>query len=975
MSGEASRHLRTLPGIVRHPSMNTTIDSIVIHGACQHNLKNLSLRIPRNRLTVITGPSGSGKSSLAFDTLYAEGQRRYVESLSAYARQFLDRLQKPAVEHIEGLSPAIAIEQRTSGGSPRSIVATTTEIYDYLRLLYAHLGNPHCPKCGREISSQSAQSICRRLELLPAGRRMMLLAPYARGKKGELSEVIDQMRRDGFVRARIDGKIVTLSDGIKLGKTLRHTVEAVVDRLVTGQTDSGRLNESVELSLKRGNGVMVVMWEDAEAAGGWREELVSEHFACAECGISLGEILPRNFSFNSPFGACPECDGLGKRMTFLPEAVVPDPSKSIRGGAIALWRRGPRNVIMLYNHYLRKLAEHYNFSLTTAWCKLPEKIRHVLLYGSGDEEIAFDYWMKGKMHPWRKPFEGVIPNLVRRLRETDNEDLRARLSQAMTYEECTACHGRRLRPEYLAVTVGGLNIHQFCSLSIDAAADFVRHLELTDHERQVGAELLKEIASRLDFLRQVGLNYLTLNRESGTLSGGESQRIRLASQIGSGLVGVLYILDEPSIGLHQRDNDRLLDSLKHLRDLGNTVIVVEHDLDTMKAADCLIDLGPGAGRNGGHLVAIGTPQEVAAVPESITGQFLCGRREIAVPAVRAAGSGDFLTIRGARANNLKSLTVKIPLGLFCCVTGVSGSGKSTLINQILRRAANRHFGIKDDPLGECDGVDGLDNIDKMIVIDQAPIGKTPRSNPATYTGIFDLIRTIFALTPDAKLRGYTPGRFSFNVKGGRCESCRGDGICKIEMQFLPDLYVPCAECHGRRYNSETINVRFKGRSIADVLEMTVNEAAEIFADIPRIHHKLKTLQDVGLGYIHLGQSATTLSGGEAQRVKLAAELSRRAQGHTLYILDEPTTGLHLSDIDQLLKVLMELRNQGNSIIVIEHNLDVIKTADWIIDLGPEGGRDGGRILVQGTPEQIAKCRKSYTGQYLKKILGGPSAGR
>ncbi len=655
-------------------------------------------------------------------------------------------------------------------------------------------------------------------------------------------------------------------------------------------------------------------------------------------------------------------------MTFTPEAVVPDTSKSIKGGAIPLWRRGPRNVIMLYNHYLRRLSEYYDFSLTTAWAKLPAKIQHILLYGSGDEEVPFDYWMKGKMHPWRKPFEGIIPNLVRRLRETDNDDLRERLTQFMTYEECTACHGKRLRPEYLAVTVGGLNIHEFCSLSIDEAAEFVRNLQLTDHEKHVGAELLKEISARLEFLRQVGLNYLTLNRESGTLSGGESQRIRLASQIGSGLVGVLYILDEPSIGLHQRDNDRLLASLKHLRDLGNTVIVVEHDLDTMKAADWLIDLGPGAGRNGGNLVAIGTPQQVAAVPESVTGQFLCGAREIAVPPRREAGNGKFLTIRGARANNLKNLTVKIPLGLFCCVTGVSGSGKSTLINHILRRTLNRHFEIKDDTPGACNGIDGLDNIDKMIVIDQTPIGKTPRSNPATYTGIFDLIRALFAVTPDAKLRGYTPGRFSFNVKGGRCESCRGDGICKIEMQFLPDLYVPCSECHGRRYNSETLNVRFKGRNIADVLEMTVNEATELFADFPRIHHKLKTLQDVGLGYIHLGQSATTLSGGEAQRVKLAAELSRRAQGHTLYILDEPTTGLHLSDIDQLLKVLMELRSQGNSIIVIEHNLDVIKTADWIIDLGPEGGINGGQILAQGTPEQVAKCRKSFTGQYLKPLL-------
>lgn len=944
------------------------MDSIVIHGACQHNLKNLTLRIPRGSLTVITGPSGSGKSSLAFDTLYAEGQRRYVESLSAYARQFLDRMQKPAVEHIDGLSPAIAIEQRTAGASPRSTVATTTEIYDYLRLLYAHAGVPHCPKCGRPITSQNAESICRRIGRLPEGRRLMLLAPYVRGRRGEHAEALEQMQRDGFVRARIDGRIVPLSEPVKLGKTVRHTIEAVVDRLVSGKVESGRLNESVELALKRGGGLLTVLWEDSEASGGWREELVSEHFACPDCGISLGEILPRNFSFNSPFGACPECDGLGKRVTFTPEAVVPDPEKSIKGGAIPLWRRGPRNVIMLYNHYLRCLAEHYGFSLTTAWRRLPEPVQKVLLYGSGEEEIVFDYWMKGKMHPWRKPFEGIIPNLVRRMRETDNDDLRERLAQFMTYEECPACHGRRLKPEYLAVTVGGLNIHQFCSLPIAGAAQFIRSLHLPEHEQQVAGELLHEIASRLSFLQQVGLDYLALNRESGTLSGGESQRIRLASQIGSGLVGVLYILDEPSIGLHQRDNDRLLASLKHLRDLGNTVIVVEHDLDTMRAADWLIDLGPGAGRNGGQLMAAGTPVEVAAVRESVSGQFLSGARSIAVPAVRREGNGEFLTVRGARAHNLKNVTVKIPLGLFCCVTGVSGSGKSTLINHILRRTLNRHFEIRDDEPGECDGVEGMEQLDKMIVIDQTPIGKTPRSNPATYTGLFDLVRSLFALAPEAKLRGYTPGRFSFNVKGGRCEECRGDGIRKIEMQFLPDVYVPCAQCHGQRYNSETLNVRFKGRNIAEVLDMTVNEAAELFAGYPRIFNKLKTLREVGLGYIHLGQSATTLSGGEAQRIKLAAELSRRASGRTLYILDEPTTGLHLSDIEHLLKVLMELRDQGNSIIVIEHNLDVIKTADWIIDLGPEGGEGGGQVLAQGTPEQVARCRKSCTGRYLKPLL-------
>ena len=943
-------------------------DCLHIQGACQHNLKNLTLDIPRNKLVVITGPSGSGKSSLAFDTLYAEGQRRYVESLSAYARQFLDRLGKPQVESITGLSPAIAIEQRVASSSPRSIVATTTEIYDYLRLLYAHLGTPHCPKCGRVIATQSAEKICQTLMARPAGIRVMLLAPYVRGKKGEHVEILEQMRRDGFVRARVDGKIVSLDDDIKLGKTLRHSVEAVVDRLVSGQWEKSRLNDSVELSLKHGKGLLGVLWEDAEAPGGWREEWISENLACPDCGLSFGELAPRNFSFNSPFGACPGCDGLGKHLTFTPEAVVPDPTLSIRRGAIPLWRRGPRYGIMLYNHYLRCLAEHYHFSLTTPWQKLPEDIRHKLLYGTGEETIAFDYWERGKMHPWRKPFEGIIPNLERRLRETDNEDLRARLEESSIYEECSQCHGARLKPEYLAVTLGGLNISQFCALSIDAALEFLERLELTESQHKIGDELLKEIKSRLGFLKTVGLNYLTLNRESGTLSGGESQRIRLASQIGSGLVGVLYILDEPSIGLHQRDNDRLLDSLKHLRDLGNTVIVVEHDLDTMRAADHIVDLGPGAGRQGGNLMAQGTPEQVANTPGSVTGDFLAGRRTIPVPAVRNPGNGKFLVVKGATAHNLKKLTVKIPLGLLCCITGVSGSGKSTLVNHILKPAINRHLGIKDDEPGACQKVEGMENVDKMIVIDQTPIGKTPRSNPATYTGLFDLIRQVFAETTDAKVRGYTPGRFSFNVKGGRCEECHGDGIKKIEMQFLPDVYVPCEQCHGMRYNEETLAVRFKGRSIAEVLSMTVNEACEFFSAHSRILRKLETLRDVGLGYIHLGQPATTLSGGEAQRVKLATELSRRSQGHTLYLLDEPTTGLHLSDIEQLLKVLESLRDQGNSILVIEHNLDVVKTADWILDLGPEGGDQGGTLLVAGTPETVAQCPSSYTGQYLKPLL-------
>ncbi len=944
------------------------MDCIHIQGACQHNLKNLTLDIPRNKLVVITGPSGSGKSSLAFDTIYAEGQRRYVESLSAYARQFLDRLGKPLVEHISGLSPAIAIEQRVAGTSPRSIVATTTEIYDYLRLLYAHLGTAHCPKCGREITSQSAERICQHLLERPAGQKMMLLAPYVRGKKGEHWELLEQMRKDGFSRGFADGAVFSLDEAPKLEKTRRHTLAAVVDRLISGKLERGRLNDSVETALKHGKGLLCVLWEDPASPGNWQEEWISENLACPDCGLSFGELAPRNFSFNSPFGACPGCDGLGKHLTFAPENVVPDPSLSLRNGAVPLWRRGPRFVITLYNHYLRCLAAHYGFSLSTPWKKLPEEIREMLLHGSGETVITFDYWERGKIHEWRKPFEGIIPNLERRLKETDNEELRARLEEASIYEECGQCHGARLKPEYLAVTLGGLNISQFCALSIDGALDFLDKLSLTPAQLQVGQELLKEIRSRLGFLKTVGLNYLTLNRESGTLSGGESQRIRLASQIGSGLVGVLYILDEPSIGLHQRDNDRLLESLKNLRNLGNTVVVVEHDLDTMRAADHIVDLGPGAGRNGGAIMAQGTPEEVAATPGSLTGDFLSGRRSIPVPPQRRPGNGKFLTIRGAREHNLKNLTVKIPLGVLCCITGVSGSGKSTLVNHVLRPALCRHLGLKDIPVGACQGVEGMENVDKLIVIDQSPIGKTPRSNPATYTGLFDLIRQVFAMTPDAKLRGYSQGRFSFNVKGGRCEECRGDGIKKIEMQFLPDVYVPCEQCHGKRYNEETLNVRFKGRNISEVLEMTVNEACEFFSSHPRLLRKLETLRDVGLGYLHLGQPATTLSGGEAQRVKLATELSRRPQGHTLYLLDEPTTGLHLSDIQQLLHVLESLRDQGNSILVIEHNLDVIKTADWLVDLGPEGGDQGGTLVASGTPEQVARCRSSYTGKYLKPLL-------
>ncbi|MGI5924827.1 MAG: excinuclease ABC subunit UvrA [Lentisphaeria bacterium] len=943
-------------------------ESIKIIGARQHNLKNITLSIPRNALVVITGPSGSGKSSLAFDTLYAEGQRRYVESLSAYARQFLDRLQKPQVEHIDGLSPAIAIEQRSAGSSPRSIVATTTEIYDYLRLLYAHIGKPHCPKCGRPIQGQSAQAICDKILAMPADIKIMLLAPYISGRKGENIEVLENMRRDGFTRARVDGDIRSLDEDIKLAKTKKHTLEAVVDRLVTGRSDQGRLTDSIELALKKGNGVISILSEDHAAPDGWREELLSEHLACAHCDLSFGELLPRNFSFNTPYGACPACDGLGARLIFTPEAVIPDPTRSIKNGAIPLWRRGMRRTIMLYNHYLRCLAAHYGFSLSTPWQDLPEKIRQILLYGSGDEVVVFDVWMKGKLRPWRKPFEGIIPNLLRRHRESESDELRERLQDHMTFESCPSCHGARLKPEVLAVTINDLNIHQYCCLSIDQAYQFMDELTMSDSEHAIGDDIVREIKSRLGFLRAVGLNYLSLNRESGSLSGGESQRIRLASQVGSGLVGVLYILDEPSIGLHQRDNARLLQTLGKLRDLGNTVIVVEHDLDTIRAADYIVDLGPGAGRNGGHVVSAGKPADIARCQESLTGQFLAGTRSIPIPATRLPGNGKALVIRGAAENNLHNIDVSIPLGTFCCVTGVSGSGKSTLINRILTRAVNKQLGIKTDEPGKHRGIDGLENIDKMIVIDQSPIGRTPRSNPATYTGLFDVIRQIFAMTNDAKLRGYGPGRFSFNVKGGRCEECRGDGIKKIEMQFLPDVYVSCEYCHGQRYNNETLNVRYKGYNISDVLNMTVNEACEVFAAIPRLKQKLNTLHDVGLGYIHLGQPATTLSGGEAQRVKLATELSRRPQGHTLYILDEPTTGLHLADIDQLLLVLQALRDQGNTVLVIEHNLDVIKVADHVIDLGPEGGDAGGKVVAAGTPEAVAACKKSYTGQFLAQLF-------
>ena len=946
---------------------------IIIRGASEHNLKHINVKIPRNSLTVVTGLSGSGKSSLAFDTLYAEGQRRYVESLSAYARQFLDRMQKPKVEHIEGLSPAIAIEQRSAGSNPRSTVATVTEIYDYLRLLYAHTGIPHCPKCGKELAAQSAEAICEKLLTIPDGRKMMILAPYITGRKGELREVIEKIRRDGFVRVRIDGKITELTDEMKpLAKTLRHDIEAVVDRLVTGSLDRSRLNDSVETALKCGDGELIVMVEETDPAGSrsWKEERISERLACVDCGVSFGRMEPRNFSFNSPFGACPHCNGLGAMLVMDPERVV-DPSKSLRNGAIPGWRRGPRHLIMYYNHLLRSIAAHLKMPdmLTTPFGKLPESVQHFLLYGSDGEPVDFSYWLRHKKYNMVKPFEGILASMQKRQAESESDSVRERLAEYMVRRECPVCHGARLRPESLAVTVGGLSIDKFNALSVESALAFISNLELDEERMAIAHDIVREIRSRLSFLVDVGLPYLTLNRESGTLSGGEAQRIRLATQLGCGLVGVLYILDEPSIGLHQRDNDKLLATLKRLRDIGNTVIVVEHDTDTIRSADYVLDLGPRAGVHGGEIVAAGTPDEVAENSASLTGQYLSGQRKIQIPQVRQKGNGKSIRLEGVTHHNLKNVTVDIPLGLFCCVTGVSGSGKSSLVNGVLRAALEQKFKMADAAVpGAHKRILGLENVDKAIVIDQSPIGRTPRSNPATYTEAFGMIRTLFASLPESKMRGFGPGRFSFNVKGGRCEECQGDGIKKIEMQFLPDIYVTCSACHGQRFNKETLSVHYKQRNIAEILDMTVDEAVDFFSAIPRLYRKLKTLQEVGLGYLTLGQPATTLSGGEAQRVKLATELARQSRGHTIYILDEPTTGLHLEDIKQLLDVLIRLRDKGNTILVIEHNLDVIKMADYLIDIGPEGGDAGGEIVAAGTPEQVAKVKRSHTGRYLKEIL-------
>jgi excinuclease ABC subunit A len=934
-----------------------------VKGAREHNLKNIDVRIPRNTLTVITGLSGSGKSSLAFDTIYAEGQRRYVESLSAYARQFLGLMEKPDIDFIEGLSPAISIEQRSTAKNPRSTVGTVTEIYDYLRLLFARTGVPHCVQCRKPITQQTAEQIVDSVLAFEEGTRMMILAPLVKGKKGAHRDIIDEARGQGFVRLRIDGEVVQADEDIKLDKRRKHDIDAVIDRLVVKSKSRRRLADSVETALAAGQGSVIVNVKSEDL-------LFSEQFACLECNISYEEPTPQLFSFNSPQGACPVCDGLGYKMEIDPGLVVPDWSLSISDGAIKPW--GGAEMSNWYRYMLRGVANHYGFKFGTPLNKMPQKIREVLLYGSGGEEITFEYeHLSGKGHGsgvYRQPFEGVIPHLERRYKQTESSGIRQWIEGYMSITKCPACQGARLRPEALSVILDRETIDSVVDMSVKQARSFFDNITLTERQEAIARQILKEVRERLVFLCDVGLDYLTLSRAASTLSGGEAQRIRLATQIGSRLVGVLYILDEPSIGLHQRDNRRLLNTLKELRDIGNTVLVVEHDRETIEEADYVIDLGPGAGIHGGEIVAEGTPDAVRNTPASLTGQYLAGKRTIEVPERRRPQSGDIVKLVGATGNNLRNVTVEIPLGNLVVVTGVSGSGKSTLINETLYRAMARHFySSRKAPL-PYERVRGLDLIDKVIDIDQSPIGRTPRSNPATYTGVFTHIRDLFAGLPEARARGYLPGRFSFNVKGGRCETCQGDGIIKIEMHFLPDVYVTCEACKGKRYNRETLDVTFKGKSVADVLDMTVDEALQFFVNIPRIKNKLLTLKNVGLGYIHLGQQATTLSGGEAQRVKLATELSKTATGRTFYILDEPTTGLHFEDIRMLLKVLNELVDRGNTVVVIEHNLDVIKTADWIIDLGPEGGDAGGEIIAFGTPEQVADIRSSYTGQYLRDVL-------
>ena len=937
-------------------------DSIIVKGAREHNLKNVSVTLPRNRMIVFTGLSGSGKSSLAFDTIYAEGQRRYVESMSSYARQFLGQMDKPDVDLIEGLSPAISIDQKTTARNPRSTVGTVTEIHDYLRLLYARAGTPHCPVCGREIRQQSVDEMVAAVLALPEGTKLQLLSPIVRTRKGEHTKLLEQALKDGFLRVRIDGEMYELDETPKLDKQKKHPIEIVVDRLVVRPNIRQRLTDSLETALKQSGGLVTV--QQIESG---EETQFSQNYACPDCGVNIEELTPRMFSFNNPYGACPTCAGLGTLMKISPDLCIPDRDKSLNEGAISCMGWGDSGTAgSMANNLLSSLAAHYGFSMDTPVRELPKKIMDILLYGTKGEKIAVNYESINGSGKYMTAFEGVVNALERRYRDTGSDAMKAAYEEYMSNETCPDCGGKRLKKEALAVTVGGKNIAEVSEMNIRAARAFLAGLQLNPTQTMIAAPILKEIDARLSFLCDVGLDYLTLSRGAATLSGGEAQRIRLATQIGSGLVGVLYILDEPSIGLHQRDNARLLATLRHLRDLGNTLIVVEHDEETLRSADYVVDIGPGAGEHGGNIVACGTVEEIMNTPGSITGDYLAGRRSIPIPAQRRAPKG-FLTVHGAREHNLKNIDVAFPLGVLCCVSGVSGSGKSSLVNAIVHKTLARDLNRARTKPGDCDGIEGIEQLDKIICIDQSPIGRTPRSNPATYTGLFDLIRRVFAQTNEAKVRGYKENRFSFNVKGGRCEACSGDGLLKIEMHFMPDLYVPCEVCGGKRYNHETLQVKYRGYSIADVLDMTVEKAMEVFEAHPQIMTKLRTLMDVGLGYMRLGQSSTTLSGGEAQRIKLATELSRRATGRTMILLDEPTTGLHVDDVSRLVRVLQQLTDAGNSVLVIEHNLDVLKVADYLIDLGPEGGDKGGEVVACGTPEQVAACASSYTGQFLRTV--------